>query len=839
MIRRPPRSTLFPYTTLFRSMADGRFGATFYQSIGPDVFTETVSPLTYNDGEWHHAAAALRSGLVRLYVDGVLVAQDTTNPITSVRLSTQTVVGQVASDFRGDIDEVRVYSRALSDAEIAALAPPPPADGAVLRYDMETLLGDGRMKDLSGHGNNGAMTGTTDVAGKVGRARHFNAGDRITAPAISVPATDFTVVAWFGWTTNPSPYYSGIQGGGGSWELRVMADGRFGATFYQSIGPDVFTEIVSPLTYNGGTWQRTWHQAAARLRSGLVELYVDGVLVARDTTNPITSVRTSTQTIVGKVAIDFVGDIDEVRVFTRALSGAEIAALLSDFLPDVRVDDDPGDGGQQEVSLVSTVNGTWYAGWVDSRLGNYRCAYALSANGSVWSASELYRGPEGQCGDPVVAANVWGGGVYRLGMSYTTSGPCCATWTSSLMVSRSDDGGHTFGAWHKVVDSQATGGLYDKPWMAVGTNGRVHVVWRLTGPNAGVEYARSDDSGETWPAANRMRLGYGSLACVATDVAGHVYVGFYGGSLMFRKSTDNGATFSSAGTASPEMVGGASSPPRSSVIPACAVSPDGSHVWFAWSGNKNASDDTGGEDIWVVHSGDGGTNWDPKVRVNDDPGSERQIMPWIAVDGNGRLHAAWTDLSAGWVAIRYSNSSDNGASWRPSEQISTTSGPVLIWLGDYQGLAIGTDNSVGVAWTDTRAGNPDIRFARTRGVPGSLARIVASSVFAQTTVDRTVAFSAPGHDASGESLSLVPVWSGTLGSISPRILFTPTTGSQTVLADYSGVSAAAWLEVAFGAAVSPGPLAGWSFSPSRLLRHRDPVASFCRTMWTRLFPTGR
>src|SRR2546426_12053594 len=63
-------------------------------------------------------------------------------------------------------------------------------------------------------------------------------------PSISVPATDFTVAAWFRWTTNPSPYYSGIQGGGLSWELRVMADGRFGATFYQSIGPDVFTEIV-------------------------------------------------------------------------------------------------------------------------------------------------------------------------------------------------------------------------------------------------------------------------------------------------------------------------------------------------------------------------------------------------------------------------------------------------------------------------------------------------------------------------------------------------------------------------------------------------------------------
>src|SRR2546427_7744305 len=98
---------------------------------------------------------------------------------------------------------------------------------------METLLSDGRMQDLSGHVNHGTLTGTTIVAGKVGLARHFNAGDRITAPAISVPAMDFTIAAWFRWTTNPSPYYSGIDGGGFSWELRVMADGRFAVVFYQ------------------------------------------------------------------------------------------------------------------------------------------------------------------------------------------------------------------------------------------------------------------------------------------------------------------------------------------------------------------------------------------------------------------------------------------------------------------------------------------------------------------------------------------------------------------------------------------------------------------------------
>src|SRR2546425_1464615 len=171
----------------------------------------------------------------------------------------------------------------------------------------------------------GTVFGTTAIAGKVGQARPFNAGDRVPAPPFSVPATDFTVAAWFRWTTNPSPYYSGIHGGGISWELRVRNDGRFAIIFYQAIAPDVYTSIASPLAYNDGSW----HHAAGVLRSGLAELYVDGVLVAQDTTNPITSVRTSTVTEIGHVASDFVGDIDEVLVFTRALTAAEIAILAA------------------------------------------------------------------------------------------------------------------------------------------------------------------------------------------------------------------------------------------------------------------------------------------------------------------------------------------------------------------------------------------------------------------------------------------------------------------------------------------------------------------------------
>src|SRR2546425_8376217 len=101
MIRRPPRSTLFPYTTLFRS---------------------------------------LRSGLVRLYVDGALVAQDTTNPITSVRASTQTVVGRIASDLSEDLADELDLLAYFTCRLMVALVPPPLVDSPLLVYDMETLV---------------------------------------------------------------------------------------------------------------------------------------------------------------------------------------------------------------------------------------------------------------------------------------------------------------------------------------------------------------------------------------------------------------------------------------------------------------------------------------------------------------------------------------------------------------------------------------------------------------------------------------------------------------------------------------------------------------------------
>src|SRR2546425_4558540 len=116
----------------------------------------------------------------------------------------------IPSASRATLVPFSALSRSPGGTITGTSGSPPPADGPVLAYDMETVLFDGRMKDLSGHVNHGTITGTTIVSGKVGLARHFDgSGDRSTAPASSVPATEFTVAACVRWTTNPSPYYTG------------------------------------------------------------------------------------------------------------------------------------------------------------------------------------------------------------------------------------------------------------------------------------------------------------------------------------------------------------------------------------------------------------------------------------------------------------------------------------------------------------------------------------------------------------------------------------------------------------------------------------------------------
>src|SRR3712207_8678550 len=60
MIRRPPRSTLFPYTTLFRSRGVGRRERILRPGHGRDVLAETLAPVARQPDQHRHAGHGVR-----------------------------------------------------------------------------------------------------------------------------------------------------------------------------------------------------------------------------------------------------------------------------------------------------------------------------------------------------------------------------------------------------------------------------------------------------------------------------------------------------------------------------------------------------------------------------------------------------------------------------------------------------------------------------------------------------------------------------------------------------------------------------------------------------------
>jgi len=103
----------------------------FSKRVGQNAFVSvTGEATTFLDGNWHHVAGvASRTGGVTIYYDGVEIASAPAETADIVYNSSAQSFwvgrhgdGQVQWDFGGNIDEVRVYTRALSPTEIADLA---------------------------------------------------------------------------------------------------------------------------------------------------------------------------------------------------------------------------------------------------------------------------------------------------------------------------------------------------------------------------------------------------------------------------------------------------------------------------------------------------------------------------------------------------------------------------------------------------------------------------------------------------------------------------------------------------------------------------------------------
>ena len=254
--------------------------------------------------------------------------------------------------FNGLIDEVRVYNRALSAAEIQALYQ---ADYAKINAPQNNQITNGLVGlwsfngpdmsgatayDRSGQGNNGTLTnGPTRAAGKVGQGLSFDVvNDYVEAAdsaSLRVGVPSFTFSAWL----NPGSVSSCSTGGAGCmvfnkensyewgidnqnivwWAIRNTSPGWAWVSSGLSAPTNTWTHIV--ITYNGSniiTYKNGGASTNSQSGSGNV-----------DNTTYQNALRIGARGAPSAATAFFPGLIDEPRIYNRVLTPAEIKRLYN------------------------------------------------------------------------------------------------------------------------------------------------------------------------------------------------------------------------------------------------------------------------------------------------------------------------------------------------------------------------------------------------------------------------------------------------------------------------------------------------------------------------------
>src|SRR5947208_765085 len=190
---------------------------------------------------------------------------------------------------------------------------------------METLLADGRLKDLSGNGDHGTIVGTMEVDGKTGRARQFDgAGDKVQTSIPVAGLTHRTIALWAKWSDGTNVYEHPIGLGKGH-----DATFWFSGTILAFKTADASGNTVIDQGLSSTISTRIWYHLAATFDGSSVTAYLDGVKVF-SALAPATTIRSNSVKIgtSGSESRNFFnGTIDEVRLYNRALNASEVASL--------------------------------------------------------------------------------------------------------------------------------------------------------------------------------------------------------------------------------------------------------------------------------------------------------------------------------------------------------------------------------------------------------------------------------------------------------------------------------------------------------------------------------
>ncbi len=249
--------------------------------------------------------------------------------------------------FEGDLDELRVWSRALSDEDVAALCPSEPTDplaqGLELHWSFEDRVGS-TIEDLSGNGRTGTMVGGTFVSSPHGEAASLDGVDDSVSfvgprdvELFGGDSGDFTMSAqvrvWdvqrfntlcFGCGPMASVFVGDNSGNNSIYDTGNYAQATLWGTFAGGMGGGFFHRPRTSLVIDDGQW----FELTVSVEGGVgARIYINGVLMG-ELLDPDIQLHDPGFSSLGRGASSarwFGGEVDELRIWSRALSQEDVA----------------------------------------------------------------------------------------------------------------------------------------------------------------------------------------------------------------------------------------------------------------------------------------------------------------------------------------------------------------------------------------------------------------------------------------------------------------------------------------------------------------------------------
>jgi len=333
----------------------------FYERNASNTITALKSTDTVNVGSWNHIVAVRDGNTNYLYINNGTPVSASNSTITHEAGFTLGRAGSYNTGlFDGKIDQVRIFSKVLSSSEVSTLYAEtacvytcttdtvnyPSGTTPVAYYKF-----DNSAEDETGS-YDGTINGTVDFnfgrfgqSAKIGGASsdYINLGTISELPTNTQNTVDFS---WSGWVKATNA------------ELNATSGSNFffghGKNSYQFIGfggnvnGNFPTGRISYYTYGGSGYHNSWIQSSSTYSDGSWHhvvvtdkynsgtdnrtrtLYVDNVQVAQDTVDKQFSNSASLTTISTSDTNAYGGYIDQVRIYSSALTDSQVSQLYNE-----------------------------------------------------------------------------------------------------------------------------------------------------------------------------------------------------------------------------------------------------------------------------------------------------------------------------------------------------------------------------------------------------------------------------------------------------------------------------------------------------------------------------